>query len=76
MVSGNMKKNEFKEFKSKPLAELERAIADLEEKGAVLKLDVASGKIKSLKELRAVRKSIAQINTLITQKSAIARQDK
>ncbi|KKU15880.1 50S ribosomal protein L29 [Candidatus Jorgensenbacteria bacterium RIFCSPLOWO2_02_FULL_45_12] len=71
-----MKKNEFKEFKSKPLAELERAIADLEEKGAVLKLDVASGKIKSLKELRAVRKSIAQINTLITQKSAIARQDK
>lgn len=61
-----MKKKELQEYAIKPLPELEKELAALYEKMHGLRLNVATGKVKSLKEFKHTKKAIAQILTIIT----------
>jgi ribosomal protein L29 len=60
-----MKRKELQEYTAKPMAELEKELADFHEKMNGLRLDVATGKVKSLKEFKHIKKSIAQIETIV-----------
>ncbi len=60
-----MKRKELQEHKTKPLAELKKELAELHEKMISLRLDVSTGKVKNLKEFRNVKKSIAQLETIV-----------
>lgn len=63
-----MKKKEIKELKVKPAAELQKMAVDLKNKLWQLKIDLASGKIKNIKEIRRVKKTVARIYTWLKQK--------
>lgn len=60
-----MKRNEFKSIVNKPKEELAKDIGLYQDKLRQLKFDLASGKVKNIKEIKEVKKSIAQILTLI-----------
>lgn len=60
-----MKKIEFKSIINKPKEELIKDIGLYQEKLRQLKFDLASGKVKNIKEIKEVKKSIAQSLTLI-----------
>ncbi len=59
-----MKKKELEKFKNKTLAELDKEISDYRERLANLKVDLSLGKVKNIKEVQAVKKSIAQLLTI------------
>ncbi len=63
-----MKKQELKKYREKPISELQKELALLREKLLKLKFDLAAGKVKNIQEIRNVKKSIAQILTLINEK--------
>jgi ribosomal protein L29 len=67
-----MKRKALQDMRTKPLAELERELQDAEVKIRSLKADIMTGKVKSLKEFRTVKKSIAQLHILIGEKNANA----
>ena len=50
-----MKSKELKEYRTKPLVELKKENAEIREKLNSLKLNVAMGKVKDLKELKQAR---------------------
>lgn len=52
------------------MQDLERELHDLEVRAHTLRTDIITGKVKSLKEMRSVKKSIAQIRTLMTEKAS------
>jgi ribosomal protein L29 len=60
-----MKKKETAELKTKPLAELEKFVKDSKEKLRVMKFDLAAGKVKNVKDLRALKKDIARALTFM-----------
>lgn len=60
-----MKKTSLKELRGKPRVELEHELATLRERMMHLRLLVATGKVKNLKEMREVKKSIAQVKTIL-----------
>lgn len=60
-----MKKRAFQEYTSKPTPELEKELKTLKERMVNLKIDLATGKVKSLKEMKEMKKSIAQFETLL-----------
>jgi len=60
-----MKKKELQEYKSKPVAELEKVLREKRDRFVELKFAIATGKVKSLKEFGEVRKTIAQIETIL-----------
>ncbi len=60
-----MKKRAFQEYKEKPMPELEKELKTLKERMVNLKIDLATGKVKSLKEMKEIKKSIAQFETLL-----------
>ena len=64
-----MKKKNFQETKDRPAAELRKDVAEYQERLRVLKFDLAAGKVKNIREIRAVKKSIAQILTIIKLKN-------
>lgn len=64
-----MKKKEILELKTKPLAELEKFVRDSKEKLRVMKFDLAAGKVKDVKDLRALRKDIARALTFMKGKA-------
>lgn len=64
-----MKKEDFKIYKGKNLIELEKDLKSMRDKLLNLKLGLTSGKVKNIKEIRQVKKSIAQILTLINEKT-------
>lgn len=63
-----MKKNDIKEMKNKPVAELELAVKEGTERLRALRFDLAAGKVKNVSELREVRKRIARAKTFIQEK--------
>jgi len=63
-----MKKQQFQELKNKPFAEWQKELFSLYEKLARLRSELVEGKVKNIKEIKGVKKSIAQILTLINQK--------
>ncbi|MEK7555232.1 MAG: 50S ribosomal protein L29 [Patescibacteria group bacterium] len=60
-----MKKNEIKQLKNKPLPELQKNLADFQEKLRKMKFDLAAGKVKNIREIKAIKKAIARILTTI-----------
>ncbi len=63
-----MKKREFQLYKEKPLLELKKELVSNREKMVKLTFDLAAGKIKNIREIRQVKKTIAKILTLINKK--------
>jgi ribosomal protein L29 len=63
-----MKSKQFQEIKVKPKLELEKEVRDFRERLWVLKNDLAAGKVKNVKEINSVKKSIAQVLTVINNK--------
>ena len=61
-----MKKKEIQQLKTKPLAELQKNLADYRERLRKLRFDLAQGKVKNIKEIKTVKKMIARILTIIT----------
>lgn len=64
-----MKKKEITEFKNKPFAELEKFVKESREKLRAMKFDLAAGKVKNVKDLRALKKSIARALTFMKDKA-------
>ena len=60
-----MKRKDFSEIKQKPTAELAHELQKLQDRYRVLKNDIATGKVKSLKEMHTIRKSVAQLKTML-----------
>lgn len=63
-----MKRKVFQEYKEKPMPELEKELKTLKERMVSLKIDLATGKVKSLKEMKEIKKSIAQFETLLNER--------
>jgi ribosomal protein L29 len=57
----------FKELKVKTADELKRLYAELRVKMQELNFKVASQQLKRVREIREVKKNIAQINTILNQ---------
>ena len=62
-----MKRKEILELKNKPTAEMLSLLRDSEEKLRGLRFQLALGKVKSVQEIRFLRKNIARIKTLLRQ---------
>lgn len=60
-----MKRKELAEYKNKKIEELMKDVSLLQEKLNGLRFDIASGKVKNIHAFKAVKKSIAQLLTLI-----------
>ena len=54
------------EIKGKPEMELRKLLSENREKLRQLRFDLAAGKVKNIREIRVVKKNIAQIMTLIS----------
>jgi len=65
-----MKKKNFQEIKNKPVAELQKEVVGYRERFRVLKFDLAAGKVKNIREIKEVKKTIAQILTIINNKES------
>jgi ribosomal protein L29 len=63
-----MKKKNLQELKNKVAAELQKDLVGNREKLRALKFDLAAGKVKNIKEIQAVKKTIAQILTILKTK--------
>lgn len=57
-----MKKEDFSQ---RPKEELVKLVADHREKLRNLKFDLASGKVKNVKEIRELKKDIARVLTVL-----------
>lgn len=57
------------ELRQKPKGELHKILQDNREKLRQLRFDLVSGKIKNVREVRKVKKEIAQILTILNQGS-------
>ncbi|MDP3052870.1 MAG: 50S ribosomal protein L29 [bacterium] len=60
-----MKKKIFQETKNKSAVELQKDLVGHRERLRVLKFDLAAGKVKNIKEIQGVKKTIAQILTIL-----------
>jgi len=60
----------IQELKQIPEGELAKLLQDNRERLRQLKFDLASGKVKNVREIRQIRKDIARILTLSSQKHA------
>ncbi len=60
-----MKKKELQNFKTKPEPELRKNLNDQREKLENLSFDLAAGKVKNIREIRHLKKNIAQILTIL-----------
>ncbi|MCX6788567.1 MAG: 50S ribosomal protein L29 [bacterium] len=66
-----MKKNEFKLMKNKAVSEIEKELNELRIKRVNLKFDLAAGKVKNIREIKNVKTSIAQLLTVLAERSKI-----
>lgn len=64
-----MKKNDLKELRGKSVKLLEKELAEKKSRINDLRFDLSLGKIKNVREIRQLKKSIAQILTLIREKT-------
>ncbi|MBI4993414.1 50S ribosomal protein L29 [Candidatus Wolfebacteria bacterium] len=60
-----MKKQEFQKLKNSSAAELQQRLADFYNKLQKLKFDLRQGKVKNIKEIQEIKKTIAKILTII-----------
>jgi ribosomal protein L29 len=59
-----MKKKDLQNHKTKPSIELEKELNGQRTRLNALKFDLAAGKVKNIREIRHIKKNIAQILTL------------
>ena len=64
-----MDKKAFQEIKNKPVNELQATLKELKDKLWQLKVDLVSGKVKNIKEIKEIKRDIARILTTINQKN-------
>lgn len=64
-----MKKNELKELRGKAVELLEKELTEKRSRLNDLRFDLSLGKIKNVREIRQLKKSIAQILTLIRERT-------
>lgn len=57
-----------KELLKKSKSELQRLLFETREKLREMRFNLASGKVKNIKEIRALKKDIARILTVLNQK--------
>jgi large subunit ribosomal protein L29 len=60
-----MKRRDIRALKGAPPAELLKMLKERRERLRSLRFDLAAGKVKNVSELRAVRKEIARLLTLL-----------
>lgn len=60
-----MKRKELDETKQKPTIELEKELRAKQTKLVQLKFDLATGKVKNLREIYDTKKTIAQLKTML-----------
>ncbi len=60
-----MKRKELLEYKNKPAAELEKELSLSRDRLRSLRFDLFAGKIKSVREIREVKKIIARTLTFL-----------
>jgi ribosomal protein L29 len=65
-----MKKKELAEYKNKSIDELEKELANFRARLSALKWDLVQGKVKNIREIRQIKKTVAQILTLIRLKKS------
>ena len=58
-----------KELKQKSKDELQKLLQNLREKMRQLRFNLASGKVKNIREIRQIKKDIARILTMLCQKN-------
>ena len=63
-----MKSNAWKEFKQKSVPDLRKEVLERKARLWILKLDLAAGKIKNVKEIKEIKKMIARAETLMNTK--------
>lgn len=68
-----MKNKELQTWKSKTFMETQKELGDAYANFNRLKLDTSIGKSKNVRELRKIRKTIAQLNTIIKSRSGEAK---
>jgi len=64
-----MKKKDIQDLKVKSEAELHRLIKEDSEKLRALRFDLAAGKVKNVKALHEMKKSIARAKTFIQERT-------
>jgi len=62
-------KEKIREFSRLPKQELQRNLSEKREKLRQLRFDLASGKVKNVREIREIRRDIARIITILKIKS-------
>ena len=63
-----MKRKIFQETKNKLTTELQKDLVGHREHLRILKFDLAAGKVKNIKEMQEIKKTIAQILTILNNK--------
>ncbi len=64
-----MNKKDLATMKNKPVAEIEKELHELRAKLVNLKFDLQAGKVKNIHDVHVVKKSIAQLLTVMHQRS-------
>lgn len=64
-------KEKIREFNRMPKIELERVLREKKEILRQLRFDLAAGKVKNVREIRALKRDIARIMTLLVQKKHV-----
>ena len=60
-----MKRREVQELKTRPPAELEKKFEEFRSSLWSLKKDLAAGKVKNVREIKALKKNIARVLTFL-----------
>lgn len=58
-----MKKKDFQQIKNKSIEELQKSLVEYYERLRKLKFDLANGKVKNIREIKDIKKTIARLNT-------------
>jgi len=66
-----MKKRQLQQLRERSVADLEHELKNRETSLEKLQEDLESGKVKNVKGIRAIKKDIAQILTLIREKKSV-----
>lgn len=63
-----MKKQEFKKLREESILSLKKSLSKEQEEKVRAQMELKTGQLKNVKKVRALRKEIAQILTLIREK--------
>jgi len=66
-----MKKKDLQEWRKKKKEEVQKELGEERKRLAMLREDLSMGKVKNIREARSLRKSIAQLETIIKESENI-----